>query len=205
MSRPELLPECPSELETARFLRRFSELIATGQSAGYLRHAAGLIEQLVERVRETEAALQQQTSDAEASRAAARGAEAEAQNLRDEAAPQRQALAALQERLVCAEQEFAAERARFGERIAGANARLAEADGEVRRLRSRLAQLGRSHAVVAVETLRLLRAQFDALGRDRQRDGDLVAGAMCQVGICTIDNTLAARPASHESALRASA
>lgn len=202
MSRPQLLPESPSELEIIRFLRRFSELIATGQSAGYLRHAAGLIEQLVGRIGETEALLQQQTREAEICRAATREAEAEARSLREDAAPQQRALTALQDRLASAETEFAAERARLLERIARAERRVAEADGELRRLRGQLAPLGRSHAVVAVETLRLLRGQFDALAQDLQRGGDLVSGAMCQVGICAIDQTLAARSAPRLAAAR---
>lgn len=205
MSRPQLLPESPSELEIARFLRRFSELIATGQSAGYLREAAGLIEQQADRISQTEDQLQQQTREAEQSRAATREAEAQAQSLRDDAAPQQRAVAALQDRLASAETEFAAERERLLERIVRAEGRVAEADRELRRLRGQLAPLGRSHAVVAVETLRLLRGQFDALAQDLQRGGDLVSGAMCQVGICAIDQTLAARSAPRAAAVRESA
>ncbi|MFC0240211.1 hypothetical protein [Rhodopseudomonas telluris] len=164
-----------------------------------------MIEQQAERIRETEAQLQQQTRDAESSRAATRDAEAAARSLREEVAPQQRALAALQDRLASAETEFAAERARLLERIMRAEGRVAEADGELRRLRGQLAPLGRSHAVVAVETLRLLRGQFDALAQELQRGGDLVSGAMCQVGICAIDQTLAARSAPSAAAVRQSA
>ncbi|MGP9814398.1 hypothetical protein ACTZWT_23040 [Rhodopseudomonas sp. NSM] len=63
MSRPQLLPESPSGQETAKFLRRFSELVAIGQSASYLRHAAGLIDELIERVRHSEDLLRDQIAD----------------------------------------------------------------------------------------------------------------------------------------------
>ncbi|MBB1090189.1 hypothetical protein HUU61_02695 [Rhodopseudomonas palustris] len=205
MSRPQLLPESPSEQDTAKFLRRFSELVAVGQSASYLRHAAGLIDELIDRVRQTEALLHQQTADNADNLALRRRAEAEAMTARQELAPHAEALADLQDKFVCAQHSFAAERADLTGRIARAESRLAEADAELRRLRARLAAIGPTHAIVPMQTLRLLQTQLVALAGEFQRGGDLVSVAMCEVSICVIDQTLAAEPGRRNMAIRTSA
>jgi chromosome segregation ATPase len=188
------LPEQPTEQDTAKFLRRFSELVAIGHSASYLRHAAGLIDELIDRITRTEAQLDAQIADNAEHLAQRHRADAEAQAAREALALREQQVADLAGRLATTEDE-----------LAEAQARGADADAELTRLRGQLASIGRSHALVPMQALRELRAQFAALSGDFRGRGDLVSGAMCQVGICAIDQMLAGATTRRPIAIRASA
>jgi ABC-type transporter Mla subunit MlaD len=176
MSRPQLLPESPSEQETSKFLRRFSELVAIGQSASYLRHAAGLIDELIERVRQTEDLLSAQAAANADNLARRHQAESDAAAARAELARRNRTLADLQGKLAQAESVTA------------------RAEGELRRLQARLAPVGNSHAIIPLDAMRVLRTQWTSLAGEFQRRGDLVSDAMCQIGICAIDRALAGEP-----------
>src|SRR6266699_940292 len=50
MTDPSMSPEMPGAAETARFLRRFADLMSIGYNATYLQRAADLLETLTARV-----------------------------------------------------------------------------------------------------------------------------------------------------------
>jgi hypothetical protein len=195
MSSTQLLPDCPDDRDTAKFLRRFSELISVGQSASYLRHAAGLIDELAERLRQTEDLLREQTVAATKNLALRDWAQAELQTAQLELEQSDEALADERERARTAEAGFAEQRQELAERLASSEAQLADVSRELQRLQSKFAAVGDTHIVVPIAILNLLRAQFAALAAEFDSRGDLVSGAMCEVGICRIDRSLADEPA----------
>jgi hypothetical protein len=191
MNRPLLLPESPDDKDTAKFLRRFSELISVGQSASYLRHAAGLIEELVERIRQTEDALQKQRAAADDSLALRRAMELQLQAARAEMFELKAAQSVESLRLRMAGNSFVEERHLLTARCEQAEAKLSEVSGELAELQTSCEGLGDTHRLVAVSTMLLLRAQFGSLAKEFKRSGDTVSEVMCQIGVQTIDQTLA--------------
>jgi hypothetical protein len=191
MNRPQLLPESPDDKDTARFLRRFSELISVGQSASYLRHAAGLIEQLVERIRQTEDLLRQQQALTDNHLDLRRAAELELQSARSELFEFKAARSVEALKLSMVRNGFAEENQALSNSCKQAEARLAEVSEELRALKSRCEGLGDTHQLVALSTLLLLRAQFGSLAKDFKRKGDTVSDVMCEIGIRTIDQAMA--------------
>jgi hypothetical protein len=190
MNRPQLLPESPDDKDTARFLRRFSELISVGQSASYLRHAAGLIEELVERVRQTEELLRQQQGINENSLAMRRAAELELQSARAELFELKAARSVEALKLTMVRNGFAEEKQALSHRSEQAEVRLAEVSEELRELQSQCEGLGETHQLVALSTLLLLRAQFGSLAKEFKRKGDTVSDVMCEIGVRTIDQAM---------------
>ena len=43
MTDSSMMPETPTAVETAYFLRRFADMMSVGHTASYLHHAAGLL------------------------------------------------------------------------------------------------------------------------------------------------------------------
>jgi chromosome segregation ATPase len=191
MNRPQLLPESPDDKDTAKFLRRFSELISVGQSASYLRHAAGLIEELVGRVRQGEELLRQQQAITDNHLASRRAAELELQSARAELFEFKAARSVEALKLTLATNSVAEEKQTLSNRCAHAEARLAEASEDLRKLQSRYEGLGDTHQLVPVSTLLLLRAQFGSLAKEFKRKGDTVSDVMCEIGVHTIDQAIA--------------
>jgi hypothetical protein len=187
MSR-QLLPASPDERDTARFLRRFSELISIGQNASYLRHAAGLIEELVERVRRAESHLHDQMVEAAKAAILREAAEQELRSARRELDRRDQLLADERARRMRSEASSAAERGSLVSRLAIAEARLADAS---RALLAFETGPRDSEVVVTIETLASLRAQFEAVAEASISSGDTVTAVMCEAGVCTLNRALA--------------
>jgi chromosome segregation ATPase len=191
MNRHQLLPESPDDKDTARFLRRFSELISVGQSASYLRHAAGLIEELVERIRQAEELHRQQQAIADNHLTMRRAAELELQSARAELFEFKAARSVEALKLNLARSGIDEEKQALSNRCEHAEARLAVVAEELRELRSRCDGLDDTHQLVALSTLLLLRAQFGALAKEFRRRGDTVSDVMCEIGIRTVDQAMA--------------
>lgn len=184
----QLLPEQPDERDTARFLRRFSELISIGQNASYLRHAAGLIEELVERVRQAENQLLDQMVETTQAALRREAAEQELRSARRELDRSGQMLADERARRESNEHRCAEERDALFARLESAEARLADT------MRSLMASESapRDEVAVTVETLTSLRAQFEAVAQASITSGDTVAAVMSEAGACAVNRALAA-------------
>lgn len=192
MNQPQLLPESPDEKDTAKFLRRFSELISVGQSASYLRHAAGLIEDLIARVRQAEDLVREQQLVSETYLAQRRSAELELQSARADLFEIKAAQTVESLKLRLAGNSFAEQRQALSDRCEETEAKLAEVSGELQRLQARFSGVGDTHAVVAVSVLELLRAQFTSLANEFKKSGDTVSDVMCEIGVRMIDQALVA-------------
>jgi len=191
MNRPQLLPESPDERDTSRFLRRFSELISVGQSASYLRHAAGLIDDLVDRLKQTEELLQDEQMIGAEHIARRRTAETELQSVKLEIDRLQALRAADALKLKSAEDNLAAESRFLTERYQRADAQLEEVSDELQQLRARFASVGDTHMIVPVSTLLSLRGQFESLAKEFKKSGDTVSDVMCEIGVSSIDQVLA--------------
>ncbi len=190
MTSPRLLPESPDERDTAKFLRRFSELISVGQSASYLRHAAGLIEELVARVQQAEdMAAHHQTLGA-SHQALQQSADLELRAARADIDALTLSCAEQARRLALAETDNAGEHGRMRERAERAEAKLAEASELMQKLRWKVASLGITHVAVPIAKLELLRGQFELLAREFDGAGGMVARVMCEIGVRGIDQEL---------------
>ncbi|HYN39400.1 MAG TPA: hypothetical protein VES39_09115 [Rhodospirillales bacterium] len=185
------MPESPDDKDTARFLRRFSELISVGQSASYLRHAAGLIEELVARVRQTEDLLRQQQAVTDNHLAMRRTTELELQSARAELFEFKAARSVEALKLTMARNGVAEEKQALSNRCEQAESRLAEVSEELRELQTRCEGLGDTHQLVPLSTLLLLRAQFGSLAKEFKLRGDTVSDVMCEIGVRTIDQAMA--------------
>ncbi|NVN85608.1 MAG: hypothetical protein HXX15_05910 [Rhodopseudomonas sp.] len=191
MNHPQLLPESPDERDTARFLRRFSELISVGQSASYLRHAAGLIDELVGRLKQTEELLQDEQMIGAEHIARRRMAEAELQTVKLEIGKLQALRAEDAMKLKSAAESLAAERRFLTERYQRAEAELVEVSDELQQMQAKFASVGDTHTVVPVSTLLSLRAQFESLAKEFRKSGDTVSDVMCEIGVSTVDQALA--------------
>lgn len=183
----QLLPESPDERDTAKFLRRFSELISIGQNASYLRHAALLIEELVERIRQTEHQLHDQMVETAGAAMLREAAEQELRSARRELDRREQSLADEQARRVEVEHRFAEEWDAMNARLETTEAQLADATRARQEAESRLRD---GQVAVTVDTLSSLRAQFEAVAEASISSGDTVAAAMCEAGVCTVNRAL---------------
>lgn len=190
MLSPSLLPESPDEKDTAKFLRRFSELISVGQSASYLRHAAGLIDQLIERIRQGDEQIREQQAIAQKNIDLRRAAELQLQSAKAELFEVKAAHSVESLKLKLASSNFTESRQQLAERCELAEAKLAEVSSELALLQARFACVGETHAVVAISTLLLLRAQFLSLAKEFRTAGDAVSDVMCTIGVRTIDQAM---------------
>jgi hypothetical protein len=181
--------------ETVGFLRRLASMIAVGQNAANLNHAAILIETLMRRATEAERSYADQQAVTatyadmckayevmlDRQRAETASLEARLVRLSDETAAERARLVAETERLSTLLEQALSERAAATESLAD--------------LTTRFASLGESSVIVSVAALQAMRAQFDSLAEEFAKHGDVVALAMSDAGRCTVERLLSdARP-----------
>ena len=179
--------DIPDLEDVARFLRRFSDLMSTGQNAEYLLRAATLLEFLIGRVTDLERLHREETERAETQVAFYNTLEARSDDLESEADELKADIARLQARLNEAAAAAAADELKFASQTEQAGTRLAMLERELMETRAHLATVGDTHVLVPVTVLRQAQTQFEALSRQA---GDVVSQVMCEVGASTLDRAI---------------
>lgn len=176
--------------EIVGFLRRFSNLISTGDNAGNLRRAAALILSLTSRASEAERSLAEQRETSTKYIEMCAAFELLVDRLTSEAAM-------LSTQLEQQAQEALIERSRFteeSEHLSGcveqAEAQLAAANADIDELRSKLAHADDTLATVPIASLRAIRTQFESLADEFAKRGDVVSQVMSDIGRCAIDQAI---------------
>jgi DNA repair exonuclease SbcCD ATPase subunit len=183
-------PDASDSAEIVGFLRRFSNLISTGQNAGNLRRAAALIELLADRASEAERLLGEYIDTHAKYIEMYQTVELMMNQLTSEAAT-------LKAQLEQNAQQARAERTRLTERserlsasLEQAQAPLGVATAELETLRNRSAELDDACVMVPIATLRALRDQFEFVSNELAIRGGVVAQAMSEIGRCAIEQTI---------------
>jgi chromosome segregation ATPase len=185
------------------FLRRFASMISGGDNADRLQDAAALIEDLVDALdrerkefRDVDTRLMQTVRAHAVAQVEIGSATAELSVLQNEMAEQRRKATADHAAIFGESQEQSA-RADKAERL------LRETTDELVQLRTKLSEIGQSFVVLPVATMDALRAQFEFLGREFGKAGDMTSQAMCEIGACTISEAVAGSLKETKSAVSA--
>jgi hypothetical protein len=176
--------------DTVVFLRRFASMIAVGQNAANLNHAALLIETLMRRAAEAERAASDQQAVTSTYADMCKAYEVMLDRQRADAATLEARLARVTEEAGAERTRLVAETERLSGDLARALAERAAAVESLADLTARYATLGETSVIVSVAALEAVQAQFDSLADEFARHGDVVALAMSDAGRCSVERLL---------------
>ena len=174
----------PTEMtEVLRFLRRFADLMSTGSNADNLLRAARMIEAHADLLKETRELLQVERVRGDANAEVRKKLEART--------------GASESEILALKAEIARQQSSASEIVAEMERRQIELLQRAEQAEARLAAVQDAPPAVpagsvAVElaTLRVAKAQFEALARAFEKSGNIVSQAMCEASASSLDRAI---------------
>jgi hypothetical protein len=177
------LPAAAETTEVLRFLHRFADLMSTGSNAENLLRAARLLEAQADLLKETSELLQVERIKGDASAETRKALEVR--------------LGESDNEILALKTELASQRASANEIVAEMERRLAEFLQRAEQAEAALAAVQDAPAAIplgsiAIElaTLRLAKAQFEALARAFEKSGNIVSQVMCEASASSLDRAI---------------
>ena len=168
------------------FLRRLADVMSGGQNAGKLLDAAAIIESATGQAVRAEQLWREGQEEAAKNIELRKVAEMAVAQLESDIITLNAQLSESAQQSAADRDSFAEEASRLSALAEDAQAQFARADGELCEVRSLLAGIGDTRVVVPVQSLRIVRAQFDDLAERFAGEGDLISQMTCEIGGCTI-------------------
>ncbi|WP_298261877.1 hypothetical protein [Bradyrhizobium sp.] len=173
----------PTADETAnilRFLHRFADLMSNGSNAENLLGAAKMLEAHIDLLKETEALLRIERTRGDAYAEVRRALEERIGAFGHEILALRSGLAEQKARSELTVAELERRQAEFMQRAEEAEARLAA-------LQAASPAIAFGSIAVPLSTLRVAKAQFEALAHAFERSGNVVSQVMCEASASSLD------------------
>jgi hypothetical protein len=177
------LPAPTETTETLRFLHRFADLMSTGSNAENLLRAARLLEAHADLLQETTELLQVERIRGDANAEIRKALEARISESDNE--------------ILALKTELARQQARTNEIVAEMERRQSEFLPRAEQAEAALAELQNAPPAIpagsiAIElaTLRVAKAQFEALARAFEKSGNIISQVMCEASASNLDRAI---------------
>jgi hypothetical protein len=182
----ESKPAWPTRAETAdtlRFLRRFADLMSNGRNSENLLRAANMLEAHIDLLGETQKLLQVERTKGDVSAEARQALEAKTGAFEYEILALKSKLAEQQSR----NEDIVAEMER---RLTEFLQRAEEAEAHLAAIQEMPPAIAFGSIAVPLSTLRVAKAQFEALAAAFEKSGNVVSQVMCEASASNLDRAI---------------
>jgi|SRR5579871_1515100 len=185
----------PTAAETTnilRFLHRFADLMSNGANSDNLLCAARMLQEHIDLLRQTKELLQAERVQGEAGAEARKALEARIGTFESEILSLKAKLAEQQSRNEVVFAEMERQQSEFLQRAEEAETRLAA-------IQDMPPAMGLGAIAVPLSTLKVAKAQFEALAQAFERSGNIVSQAMCEASASSLDRAILDAGAADET------